>query len=162
MLSKKMADALNAQVQAEMYSAYLYLSMSAHFDGANLKGVAHWLRLQFKEEQEHAMKILDFIVERGGQVVLKEIDAPPAKWASALKAFEDVLKHEQGVTAKINKLAELAADEKDHATGIFLQWFISEQVEEEANAGEVLEKLRMIGDSVGGLLVLDHHLSKRE
>lgn len=162
MLSKKMAEALNEQVQAEMYSAYLYLAMSAHFEAANLKGIAHWLRLQFKEEQEHALKILDYVLERGSAAALKEIDAPPAKWASALKAFEDVCKHEQMITGRIHKLTELAAGEKDHATVVFLQWFISEQVEEEANASEILEKLKMIGDSVGGLLALDHHLAKRE
>ncbi len=162
MIGKKMEEAFNQQMQAEAYSSYLYLAMSAHFESANLKGIAHWLKVQAKEESEHAMKFYEHILERGGQVMLQTIDAPPAKWASPLKAFEEVVKHEESITAKINKLVDLAQKENDHASGVFLQWFVSEQVEEEANANEILGHLKMIGDSVGGLLALDHHLGKRE
>lgn len=162
MLSKKMEEALNQQLQAEAYSSYLYLAMAACFESASLSGCAHWMRAQSKEEYEHAIKFYDHILERGGEVSLKEIAAPPAKWASALTAFEDVVKHEEHITSRIHKLVDLAQSEKDHAANAFLQWFVSEQVEEEANAKEILAQLKMIGDSTGGLFALDHRLSKRE
>ena len=163
MLSKKMQDLMNAQIQAEFYSAQLYLSMSAYSEAENYKGFAHWLKLQYKEETSHGMKFLGYILERGGEVDLRAIEAPPAKFGSMLKLFEEVLAHEQKVTALINNLYELALKEKDYASQIFLQWFITEQVEEEANASEIVAQLKMIGDkSVGGLFQLDHALGHRK
>jgi ferritin len=161
MLSKKMLAALNKQLNAELYSSYLYLSMAAWLETQNLKGIAQWMRVQAKEEHAHGMKFFDFVVDRMSEVSLAAIDAPPGSWASPLAVFEDTCKHEAKVTGLIHGLTEQAAAEKDHATGVFLQWFISEQVEEEATANEILGKLQAIGDSVGGLHVLDHHLGKR-
>ena len=162
MLSKKMQDLMNEQIQAEFYSAQLYLSMSVYSEAENFKGFAHWLKLQYKEETSHGMKFLGHILERGGEVDLRAIEAPPAKFGSMLKLFEEVLAHELKVTALINNLYELALKEKDYASQIFLQWFITEQVEEEANASEIVAQLKMIGDkSVGGLFQLDHALGHR-
>jgi ferritin len=161
MLSKKMETALNKQINAELYSGYMYLAMSSYFETVNLPGFAAWLKAQAGEELGHAMKLFGYVVERRGTVALDAVDKPPSKWASPLKAFEDVYKHEVKVTGLINKLAELAAAEKDHATGVFLQWFINEQVEEEASADAIVQKLGMIKESSGGLLMLDHHLGKR-
>ena len=160
MLTKKLETALNKQINAELYSAYMYLAMSSHFETANLPGFAAWLKAQAGEEVGHAMKILGYVVERRGTVVLDAVDKPPSKWASPLKAFEAVSEHEVKVTGLINKLAELAAAENDHASGVFLQWFISEQVEEEATADQIVQKLKKIGDSANGLLLLDHQLGK--
>jgi ferritin len=163
MLSKKMEEALNQQINAEMYSSYLYLAMAAHFQTANFTGFAHWMRVQAKEEEGHAMKIYDYILERNGKIALKAVEAPPAKLGSPLKVFEETYKHEQTVTARIHKLAELAGEERDHATAIFLQWFINEQVEEEAQANLIYEQLKMIGeDHIGGIFMLDHRVGKRE
>jgi ferritin len=161
MLTNKMLSALNAQVQAEMHSSYLYLSIAAYFESMNLRGFAKWMRLQADEEREHAMKFYDFILECGGKVDLAAIAAPQSEWNSALAAFTDVLKHEKKVTSLIHDLYRLSVKEDDLATGVFLQWFIKEQVEEEANASEIVAKLKMNRDSVGGLLVIDHHLGKR-
>ena len=153
---------MNNQVQAEFYSAQLYLAMSAYCDSENLKGFAHWLRVQYQEETSHGLKFVDHILERGGGVVLKAVDAPPAKFGTPLKVFEEVLAHEKKVTALINKLYEMAIAEKDYASQIFLQWFVNEQVEEEGNANEILGKLKMIGDkSAGAVLYLDKELKKR-
>ena len=161
MLSKKMLAALNGQMNAELYSSYLYLSMAAWFEGQNLKGFAHWMRTQAGEEYAHGMKFFDFIIDRMGAVSLSAIAAPPGSWASAAAAFADTCKHEAKVTGLIHGLVDLAAAEKDHGTSNFLQWFVSEQVEEEAVANEILGKLKAIKDSAGGLFVLDHHLGKR-
>ena len=162
MLSKKMQELMNNQIQAEFYSAQLYLAMSVYSESENFKGFAHWLKVQYQEETSHGMKFLEHIVERGGEVELKSIDAPPVKFGSMLKLFEEVLAHEKKVTAMINNLYEAALKEKDYASQIFLQWFISEQVEEEANAAEIVAQLKMIGDkSVGGLFQLDHALGHR-
>ena len=162
MLSKKMQDLMNSQIQAEFYSAQLYLAMSAYSESENFKGFANWLKVQYNEETSHGMKFLQYIQERGGKVELKGIDAPPAKFGSMLELFEEVLVHEKKVTGLINKLYETAISEKDYASQIFLQWFISEQVEEEANATEIVAKLKMIGDkSPGGLFYLDKALGKR-
>lgn len=161
MLSAKMEEALNQQVNAELYSAYLYLSMSAYFSQVNLNGFAHWMRLQAQEELSHALKIYDYVNDRGGRPFLDTIDAPPKSWESPSQVFENVLNHEQKVTAMINNLVDQAIQEKDHATNHFLQWFVSEQVEEEASANAVLEKVKMTGDQGGGLLVLDQELGKR-
>lgn len=160
MLSKKMLDALNDQINAELYSSYLYLAMAGNFEGLNLKGFAKWMRVQSKEEYGHAMKFFDYIHDRMGQVKLLPIDAPPKKW-TPLEAFKDVCKHEAKVTGLINNLMDLAHGENDHATGVLLQWYINEQVEEESSANSVLATLEAIKDSAGGLYMLDHQLSKR-
>lgn len=162
MLGKKMQDLMNNQIQAELYSAQLYLAMSVYSETENFKGIARWLKVQYEEETSHGMKFLHHIVERGGEVELKAIEAPPVKYGSMLKMFEEVLAHEKKVTALINNLYEVALQEKDYASQIFLQWFITEQVEEEANASEIVAQLKMIGDkSVGGLFQLDHALGHR-
>lgn len=160
MLSKKMEKALNDQINAEFYSAFLYLSMAAYFDGVGMGGFASWMRVQFQEEQAHAMKLFDYVGERGGKVTLGVIEAPKAKWKSALDVFEDTYKHEQKVTGLINKLVDLARAESDHATDNFLRWFVAEQVEEEASAGDILQKVKMIGDG-NGLYMLDRELAQR-
>jgi ferritin len=161
MLSKKVQDAFNNQIQAEMASAYLYLSMAAYCEGKNLKGFGHWLRAQYNEEVSHAMKILDYVIERGGQVLLQAIEAPPAEFGAPADVFAKVLAHEQHVTARINSLYELAVAEKDYASQIFLQWFISEQVEEEGSAGEIIERMKLAGDKGSALVWIDKELGKR-
>ena len=161
MLSKKMEGALNDQVNKEFYSYYLYLSMAAHFESSNLKGFGHWLRVQAKEESEHAMKFYEYLIQRGGKVILQPIDAPPAAWKSNKLVFQDAYQHEQKVTGLIIKLVELAKSEKDYATENFLQWFVKEQVEEEASAHEILQKLQMLGSDGGALFMLDSELGKR-
>lgn len=161
MLSKRLQDALNDQITNEMYSAYVYLAMSAHLTGANLRGCARWMRLQSQEEYSHAMKIYDFVLERGGRVVLKPIDQPPAQYKSPLDVFQQALKHEQKVTGTINRLYELAIKENDYPTQIMLQWFITEQVEEEHAAGDVVEQLKMIGNEPTALFLLDQQLGTR-
>lgn len=162
MISKKMQDAFDNQIQAELASAYLYLAMAAYCEAKNLKGFAHWLKAQYKEETGHAMKIFEYVLERGGQVALKAIEAPPAEFGSPAEVFAKVLAHEQHVTARINSLYELAAAEKDFASHIFLQWFISEQVEEEASASEIIEKMKIAGDKGSALMWIDKELGKRE
>jgi ferritin len=159
MITKVVQEAINTQIQKETYSAYLYLAMAADCEAKNLKGFATWLRVQYQEETNHAMKLYDYLLERGGSVSLQAIEAPPAEFGTALKMFEAILEHEQFITASINKLYEVAIANKDYATQVFLQWFISEQVEEEASASEVLEKIRMTGDRA--LLYLDKELGKR-
>jgi ferritin len=161
MLSEKMDKALNEQLNAEMYSAYLYLSMSAHFKGINLNGFSNWMMVQAQEEMEHAMKFYDFIQERGGAVTLKTIDGPPTSWNSPLALFEAVLEHEQKVTGLINDLVDLAMAEKDHASNIFLQWFVTEQVEEEDNASEAINQIKMVENDKSGLFMLDRELGQR-
>ena len=162
MLTKSMETALNRQVNRELYSAYLYLAMSAYFETTGMKGFAKWMRIQAKEEQTHAMKIYDYVIARGGKVTLEAIEAPKAKWASAGKVFEEVYAHEQKVTAMINSLVDLAIKEKDHATFEMLQWFVKEQVEEEEHASEIVSQIAILGDVVGHLFWLDHQLGKRE
>jgi len=161
MMNKKMADAINAQIQAELYSAYLYLSMSADCESKNLKGFASWLKIQYQEETSHAMKLMAYLQERGGSVELRTIDAPPTTFKSHMEIFEQVLAHEKHVTALINSLYEQAIDVKDFATQIFLQWFINEQIEEEATASVILEKIKMLGDKGSSILYLDKELGKR-
>jgi ferritin len=161
MLNEKMEKNLNNQVNAELYSSYLYLSMSAYFSEINLNGCAHWMRLQAQEELLHALKLYDYINERGGRPVLDSIEAPPKSWDSPTDVFENVLSHEHKVSSLINDLVDLAIGLKDHATNNFLQWFVSEQVEEEASANEVLQKIRMTGNEGGGLFMLDQELGKR-
>jgi ferritin len=162
MISKAMEDALNKQVNREYYSAYLYLAMSAYFETISLNGFAKWMRIQSREERAHAEKIYDYIIARGGKIELGAIEAPKAKWTSAGKVFEESYAHEQKVTAMIYALVDLATKEKDHATFEMLQWFVKEQVEEEANAADILAQIKIVGDVPGHLFYLDHHLGKRE
>ena len=161
MLTEKMQTALNGQLNAELYSSYLYLSMNAYFKSVNLDGFANWMYYQAQEELEHSLKFYDFIIQRGGKVQLQQIAAPPTEWNSPLAVFEATLKHEQKVTGLINDLVDVAHEERDHATSIFLQWFVSEQVEEEESVGGVLEQLKLLGDAKGGLFMIDRELSKR-
>ncbi|MBE0680358.1 MAG: ferritin [Anaerolineales bacterium] len=161
MISKAMQDALNDQINKELYSSYLYLSMAAYFEDANLPGFGHWMRVQEAEEREHAMKLYDFLLERGGKVMLKAIDAPKTEWKSALEVAEEVAAHEAKVTASIHALYETALKEKDYAAQVMLQWFISEQVEEEKNAAEIVANLKLIEQRGTAVLMLDHRLSKR-
>jgi ferritin len=162
MLSSAVQDAMNQQVNAELYSAYLYLSMAAHFEEENLRGMAHWMQIQAKEETGHALKFFKYIIERGGRVTLTAIASPPAQWGSPQAVFAEVYKHECHVSSLIDKLVELASAEKDHASAVFLQWFVNEQVEEEASASEILRQLEMVGDSKPALLMLDRHLAQRQ
>ena len=162
MLSKKLQDAMNEQIKNELYSAYLYLSMSAYCEAANLPGFAHWMRVQAQEEEAHAMKFYGFIYERGGRVVLQAIDQPPVEFQSPLNVFEQPLEHEQKVTAMIHDLYALAVQEEDYASQAFLEWFVTEQVEEEASATQILETLKMIGDKGHALIMLDRQLGRRE
>ena len=161
MLSKKMEKAINQQINAELYSSYLYLSMATYFESNSLVGFSNWMRQQAQEELFHAMKMFDFVCERGGRVILQAIEQPPSKWTSPLNAFETVLSHEQKVTGLINNLVNLALDERDHATNIFLKWFVSEQVEEEATAGTLVDKLKLIGKDANGMFMLDTELAQR-
>jgi ferritin len=162
MIGNKMLEALNEQINAELYSAYLYQAMAAQFEADNLKGFAHWMDVQAKEEQNHARKIYEFLVDRGGRVALKAIAAPPVEWKSPLQIFEESYAHEQKVTGLIHNLVDLARAEKDHAAEVFLAWFVTEQVEEEANASEIVERLKLLKDHAQGLFMLDAHLGKRE
>ena len=161
MLSEKMQDAINGQLNAELYSSYLYLSMNAYFKSINLDGFANWMYSQAQEELTHAMKFYDFINQRGGRVNLLQIEAPPAQWNSPQAVFEATLEHEQKVTGLINELVELALSEHDHASNIFLQWFVTEQVEEEESVTAVLEQLKLMGEAKGGLFMIDRELAKR-
>ena len=159
MLNPKIQDAFDQQLNAEMFSSYLYLSMAAYFESHNLKGMAHWMRIQVQEETMHAMKFFDFINERGGKVTLTQIDAPQTEWRSPLDVFEDTCQHESKVTGLINDLVDLSLSEKDHATNTFLQWFVTEQVEEEATAQEVRDKLKFVSDNPVALLMIDQELA---
>ena len=161
MLNRKIQDAFNKQLNAEMFSSYLYLSMAAYFESQNLKGMAHWMRLQAQEEHAHAMKFLDFINERGGRVLLTTVEGPKTEWESPLAVFEDSYKHECMVTGLINDLMELSIGEKDHAANVFLQWFITEQVEEEASVQEIRDNLKSVGDNGALLFMIDQGLSGR-
>ncbi|MFQ5891366.1 MAG: ferritin [Candidatus Methanofastidiosia archaeon] len=161
MIKEKLKDAINDQINAEFYSSYLYLSISSYFNSANLNGFGNWMRIQAQEELSHTMKFYDYLIECGGRPKLSKIKAPPKKWDSPLATFEHVYNHEKKVTKLINDLVNLAIDENDHATNSFLQWFVYEQVEEEASADDIVQKLKMIGDNVGGLLILDQQLGQR-
>lgn len=159
MFSDKMQSALNAQINKELSAFYTYLSMSAFFEHDGLLGFAAWMRHHAEEEMVHAMKIYDFVLERGGRVALQTVKQPENEWKSILATFQDALAHEQKVTASINALVDLAREERDHATDSFLRWFVDEQVEEEAIVGEVLMKLKRIGDFQPGLYLLDRELA---
>jgi ferritin len=161
MLSEKMQEALNKQLNAELYSAYLYLSMAAYYYSINLNGFANWMKVQNQEETVHAMKFYQFINERGGMIWLDAIAQPPTTWSTPLEVFEETLKHEEKVTGLINNLVDLAMAERDHATNAFLQWFITEQVEEEASANEVIQNLKLAGNDPHALFMLDRELGTR-
>lgn len=161
-ISEKMVKALNRQINAEIYSAYLYLSMAAYFESVGLKGFANWMKVQWQEELTHAMRIYEYVVERGGKVKLYAIEEPPADWESPLSAFEAAYNHEVKVTKMINELVELAMDEKDYATYNMLQWFVAEQVEEESSVSEIVDKLKLIGNDGRGLLMVDRELAVRQ
>jgi len=161
MISKSMEKALNEQINAEMYSAYLYLSMESYFRSLDLSGFASWMRVQVQEEMVHAMKIYDFVDARGGRILLKSIAAPETEWKSPPAVFEATYKHEQKVTGLIHDLVSLAIKEKDHATNTFLQWFVNEQVEEESSADKVVKQMKMMGDAPGGMFMLDRELGQR-
>ncbi len=161
MLNEKMQAALNGQLNAELYSSYLYLSMSAYFQSMSLDGFANWMRIQAQEELVHTMKFYDYIGERDAKVTLTAVEGPPTEWDSPAAAFAHVYKHEQKVTSLINQLVNLAIEEKDHACNNFLQWFVSEQVEEESSANNVVQKLKLMGDAPGGLFIIDQELATR-
>ena len=162
LLDKTVQDAMNDQIKNELYSAYQYLAMSAYCESMNFPGFAHWMRVQFQEEMEHALKFYDFIQARRGRVLLQVIEPPVNDFHSPLEAFEQALEHEQKVTSQINDLYELAVSENDYASQTFLQWFVTEQVEEEKNVGDVVETLKMVGDQSEALFLLDRELSKRQ
>lgn len=160
-IKEKIQDAVNRQINREIYSAYLYLSMQSYFESVNLKGFANWMKIQVQEEWSHAMKLYDYLFQRGGRVILQPIEAPPTKWSSPLDVFEKTYEHEQAVTSLINDLVELSDSEKDYATYNMLQWFVSEQVEEEDNVSNLIEKIKLMKDAPGGLFMLDKELATR-
>ncbi|HEY5983106.1 MAG TPA: ferritin [Anaerolineales bacterium] len=161
MIGRTMQDAINEQINKELYSSYLYLSMAAYYESKNLQGFAKWMRMQEAEERVHAMKFYDFLVDRGGQVLLKPIAAPENDWKSSLELFRQVAAHEASVTASINNLFELAVKEKDYPAQVLLQWFVTEQVEEEKNAAEIVSQLELVEARGTAVLMLDHRLGKR-
>ncbi len=162
MLKKNIEKAINKQINAELWSGYLYLSMASYFDSISLGGFSNWMKMQAQEEVNHAMRFYNHVVERGGQVKLDAIDKVPTEWKSPLHVFEETYKHEQKVTNLIENLVDLAEKEKDRATLNMLQWFIDEQVEEEDSADEMVQKLKLIGDSGNGLFMLDRELGQRQ
>lgn len=161
MLSQQLYDLLNDQVNKEIYSSYLYLAMSAYFESENLPGFAHWMKVQSQEEYEHGMKFYEFILDRGKKVVLKEIAKPADTWSDAADVFQTVLQHEQLVTRSINAIYAQALKDEDYPTQVMLHWFINEQVEEEKNAQQIVDQLKMVGVSPASLMVLEHALGKR-
>lgn len=162
MWSEKLEKAVNEQIKNELYSGYLYLAMAAQCESMNLKGFAHWLKVQAKEELGHAMRLYDFVNDRGGRVVFEAIEKPPVEYTSLREMFETVYQHEQKVTGLINKLYEMAKEENDYPLQVHLQWFIDEQVEEEKNASEIVAMLKLAGESGSGLLMLDKALGERK
>ena len=161
MLSQKLQDAINEQINSEFYAAHLYLSMAAFCDTRSLGGFAHWLKLQYNEELSHAMKLFDFITDRGGRVMLQSIEQPPVEFESIGAIMRLALEHEQMVTAKIDTLYELALDERDYSAHVLLEWFVDEQVEEEKSLTEIIDHLEMVGNDGTGLLLLDARLGAR-
>ncbi|MCF7974212.1 MAG: ferritin [Phycisphaerae bacterium] len=161
MINSVVEKALNDQINAELYSAYLYLSMAAALEDMGLPGFANWTRIQNQEETFHAMKMYDFIIERSGRVKLQAIAGPPTEWKNVMTVFEEILKHEQHVTALINGLMDTAIEQKDHATNMFMQWFVTEQVEEEKNVEEVIRQLSLAQESKGALFLLDKEMATR-
>lgn len=162
MLDQDMQDAINTQIRNEYYSSYLYLSMSAYCESRNFPGFASWLRRQSEEELVHAMKLFDYMLDRGGRVALESIDRPPSEFGTLLEVFEELFEHEREVTGMINSLYDLALSQNDHATAVALHWFIEEQVEEEKSAEEVVEKLKLAADNGAALMILDAELGSRQ
>ena len=162
MLDQDMQNAINTQIRNEYYSSYLYLSMSAYCESRNFPGFASWLRRQSEEELVHAMKLFDYMADRGARVVLESIDQPPSEFGTLLEVFEEVLEHEREVTGMINSLYDLALSQNDHATSVVLHWFIEEQVEEEKSAEDAVEKLRLAADNGAALMILDADLGSRQ
>jgi len=160
-ISEKMEAELNEQVNKEFYSAYLYLAMAAYCTDMGLPGFAHWMRLQYEEENMHVTKMYDYILDQGGKIHLKAIEEPPKEYGTPLQIFETTLQHEQFITRSIHQLMSLAVQENDYATQTFLQWYVTEQVEEESNVNDVLNPLRMVGDDKGGLMLIDQKLGGR-
>ena len=161
MISTGTQNALNAQINAEQYTSQLYLAMSAHLSEKSFKGFAHWLRVQASEETAHAMKLITFILDRHGKLELKPIPAPPTEFGGVIEVFERTLAHEMGITTQINALFELARNEKDYASEIALQWYVTEQVEEESRVGQIVDQLKAVGDQGGGIWYLDSKMGKR-
>lgn len=161
MIEKSIEDAINEQIKSEFASAYVYLSMAAYCESANLPGFAHWMRMQSREEAAHAMKLFDYLNDRGGRVTLQALEQPPTDFKSPLDMMEQALSHEQAVSGMINQLYALAVKENDYATQGHLQWFVMEQVEEEKTAGDVVERLKLVGNHVPGLLLVDRELAAR-
>ena len=161
-MDKKLQKAFNDQIKHELYSAYIYLAMAAYFATKNLPGFAHWMKIQYKEEVAHAMKIFEFLNDRGQKILLQAIPQPTSEFSSSLEVFEETLKHEQKVTSLISALYELAKEVNDHASVVFLQWFVSEQVEEEKNVIEIIQTLKMIKSEGAPQIMLDRELAKRE
>jgi len=161
MLSQKLIDAINNQIQYEYYSAFTYKAMQAYFEAEDLSGMANWMNIQFQEEMSHAEKMFHFVCETGGKVNLLAIESPRNDYNSVLEIFEETLKHEQEVTSRINNLMDLALEEKNHVAQIFLQWFITEQIEEEASVGQIIAKLKRVKDDGRGLMMIDQELEKR-
>jgi ferritin len=160
-MDKKLVKAFNEQINHELFSSYLYLSMAAYCESVNLGGFAHWMRLQAKEETEHGMKMFEFLCDRGDRVVLEAIGKPQTDFTSPANVFEETLKHEKKVTGLINRLFNLSREVGDNAAEIFMQWFVTEQVEEEKHAAEILEQLKMIKPDSAALIMLDKALGKR-
>jgi ferritin len=156
-----MEQALNGQLKEELYSSHLYLAMSAHLEALNFRGMAKWMRIQAEEERGHGLKFFEYVHERGGSVSLTGIDQPKGQWPTVLALFGAAMAHERSITARINALADQAIAEKDHATAVFLTWFVKEQVEEEATLDPIIKRLEAIGDHPSGLYFLDHELGKR-
>lgn len=161
MLNERVQKAINEQINAELYSSYMYAAMSMYFETEDMSGAAGWMKAQAAEELVHAEKLMDYVNERGGRVLLAAIEKPPVEWDSVLDAFQAALKHEEKVSSLINGLVTLAREEKDHMTDNFLQWFVAEQVEEEASASEVVRKIKLAGDTGGGMFMIDRELGQR-
>lgn len=161
MIKKRMQDEINKQINAEFYSSYLYLSMSAYFEVKNLQGFANWMNIQAQEEWAHGMKFFTYLLERGGEAKLMQIDTPPTEWNGVIDVFEEVYTHEQKVTGLIDNLVNIAIEENDHASRSFLQWFVDEQVEEEASVSTLLEQLKMVEAKGPALFMIDRELQQR-
>jgi ferritin len=161
MISQKIQDAINTQINREQYSAQLYVAMSAHCESKSFRGFGHWLRVQAQEETLHAMKLVSFLLDRGGRLELKAIAAPPKEFGTITEVFGKILEHEREITGTINALFELSRAEKDYPSEITLQWYVTEQVEEEANVGQILDQLRAVGEQGGGIWYLDSKMGKR-
>lgn len=161
MLNEKMEEAINEQINREMYSSYLYLAMSAYSSAKGLPGFAHWFRIQVEEETIHAMKFFDYLNRQGANVKLKEIKEPPMEFGTPLEMFLKTLEHEQFITRSIHELVDLAIAERDHATNAFLQWYVNEQIEEEENDNDIIAKLKLVGDNINSLYMLDNELAQR-